>query len=219
MKQGIHDKDNPLLSPGSNGSSANNNNAGSPSPITSPIMGPIPPNSSTSSDLETQGSINGDQIMGGGPISGSVMGAQTAWTPPSVDEEDSPSPSSGLSPNQGITSPGNSSAINSTSMYSMMPNHQNIALKSELSSPGENSPSMLPSYPLNNGVVMSSMGVGDSNPQMATYLSESSMPQQPLPTSSMMTASLWYSGSESTSSMHPMSHLNHRGMNEASYMK
>jgi len=218
MKQGICDKDNPLMSPGSNGSSANNNNAGSPSPITSPLMGAIPPNSSTPSDLENQESINGDQMIGNGPISGSIMGSQSAWTPPSVGEEDSPSPTSGHSPTQGITSPGNTD-LSSISAFSMMPNHQNLALKSEqLSSPTGNSPSMLPSYPLSNGAPMSSMGIRENNTQITGYMNESSNPQQPFP-SSMMTASLWYSGSEPAPSMHAMSHMSHRGMNEAAYLK
>ena len=206
------------MSPGSNGSSTNNNNVGSPSPITSDLMGPIPPNSSTPSDLENQGSINGDQIMGGGTISGSVVGSQSAWTPPSVNEEDSSSPTSGLSPTRGISSPGNTT-LSSTSMYSMIPNHPNLALKSELSSPGGNSPNMLPSYPISNGGVMSSLGAGESNSHLGGYINDASATQQPFPPSSMMTASLWYSGSESTpQAVHPMSHMNHRGMNE-NYLK
>ena len=223
MKQGIHVKDNPLMSPGSNSSGANtNNNVGSPSSITSPMVAPVNQAPSTASDLENPGSANGNQMMGVGPMSESVIAPQS-WTPSSVDEGASPSPSSGLSPNHDIASP-NNTPINATPLYAMHSSHQamahsNLVLKSEISSPTGNSPSMLPSYPLSNGSI-SSVNVGDSNQQMPSYLNESSIPHQPVQHPSMMAAaSLWYSGVDSDQNMHQLPHLSHRGMGESSYLK
>ena len=222
MKQGIHDKDNPLMLPGSNSSNTNtNNNAGSPSSITSPIMGSMSQNASTS-DLENPGSGNEEQIMVGGPMSGSMV-VPTSWTPPSVEERESPNSESGMSPNHGMSSP-NNGITSSASMYSMLPSQNTLAhnatvMKSEMSSPSAGSPGILPSYPVNNGTMVP-LTVGGNGQQMQNYLSESSIQHHHAQHSSVMANNaLWYAGAESEQNLHQLSHMSHRGINDSGYLK
>ena len=225
MKQGIHDKDNPLLSPGSNSSNTNTNtNVGSPSSVTSSgMMGPVASNIPNSSEID--GPTNGEQIIVGG-LSGEVSGQQS-WTPPSDEDEAASSPNITMSPNQDISSPHNPGP-GTTFPYSMMHGHpglsqHNSSMKVEISSPTNGSPGIMPSYPLSNGTLPSSHSISGEMPQVPPYVSPSSLPhyQGGMPHPSMMSASFWYSSGPDVdhNGVHQPQHIDHRGISDSGYLK
>nr|XP_026690721.1 distal-less isoform X2 [Ciona intestinalis] len=218
MKQGIHDKDNPLMSPGSN--SSNNNNAGSPGSITSPMMTSMAPNAPPS-ELGTPGSTANSQegIIGGIP-------QPTSWTPPSVEEQTSPIPQNSMSPNHNMTSPHPSGGVN-TSPYTMMTSHHGMtsqhhqAMKTEMSSPvpTNGSPSIMTSYPINNGALVHGP---ITDPPVPGYAAGPPMHHQVNPAMQphhMMSASFWYSGAEGDPSQQNLQHMENRGIRDSGYLK
>ena len=226
MKQGIHDKDNPLLSPGSNSSNTNTNtNVGSPSSVTSPMMGSVPPNISNSSEIDGPNNTNGEQIMVSG-LPGEISNQQS-WTSQSDEDGSTSSPNITMSPNQEISSPHNSGP-GTTSPYAMMHGHpglsrHNSALKTEISSPTNGSPAMIPSYPLSNSSLSSSLSMGGEMQQVPPYVSASALPNyQGMQHPSMMSASFWYSSGadvDQHNSVHQTQHIDHRGITESGYLK
>jgi len=156
------------MSPGSN-SSNNNNQAGSPSSITSPIMTSVPP---TSSDMETPSTV--------APNTEGVLSSDThSWTPPDEDQ-DSPQPQQEPQ-SRGIASP------QITSPYHMMTSMHNAGtMKTEISSPlpANGSPGgMLPQYGHHS--------VSRDNP--GGYISSVHQPTNTLPSQPMMQGNgYWY---------------------------
>lgn len=219
LKQGIHDKDNPLMSPGSNSSNTNTNtNAESPSSITSPIMGSISQNHHPENELEDPESGNGAQMMGSGGLVG-----QQSWSPHSEEEQRSTSPSS-KSPNRNVMSPHNS-VQNATPPYGMMSAHPNMThygstMKTELSPPTNENSAMLPSYPMNG--TLTSMSMGGEIHQVPSYANPSSLHQpQTASHPSMMPTQFWYNpGTEIDHSGMPQAHhVDHRNLNDSGYLK
>ncbi|CAK8671054.1 unnamed protein product [Clavelina lepadiformis] len=221
MKQGIHDKDNPLMSPGSNGSNNTNNNIGSPASITSPMMSSGGQNVSASSDMGTPGSGNGEGMINGGGMASGVAG-QPSWTPPPVDERASSTPPNAISPNQGMTSPHRSVGMTS-SPYSSMPLHHNMThansnMKTEVSSPSNGSPGMAPPYPHSNGT-LHPMSVGGDAQQVPAYLGGLAGHHQPSLQHPMMSPPFWYTGGDPDQvGAHPVHHLEQH-INEPTYLK
>lgn len=206
MKQGLQDKDNPLMTSNNNA----NNNAGSPNSMTSPMMASMQSSTGSVTSIDSVGVNNTNGVSesnGNGqqwsPRSAEEHSPQSGQVPPVVS-------ASGTPPSHALTSPpvGN---------YEMMTtgHHPPISvMKHEMSPPlptnGSSTPSAMVPYSV-NGMHMPGMIPQDNLYMSGVPLHQGSLPTTPItaqpPHQAMMSSSFWYAGAEDGSvPAHPVAH-------------